>query len=55
MYRVIAIDEETNKCFSQDFENETMAIEYAEGCNWLKFSFVVVQDEHENEILRFEN
>ena len=55
MFSVTVRDEETNHNFSQNFESENEAIEYAEGCNWLKFNFIVVQDEHENEILRFEN
>lgn len=55
MFKVIVIDQETNNNFTQDFENEFEAIEYAEGCNWLMFNFVAVQDEYGNEILRFEN
>ena len=55
MFTVIVRDEETKNNFSQDFESENEAIEYAEGCNWLKFNLIVVLDNHENEILRFEN
>lgn len=55
MFRVIVQDSEIDKNFSQDFENEFEAIEYAEGCNWLQMEFVVVQDEDGREVVRFEN
>ena len=55
MYRVFIRDDETEQNYSQDFESESEAIQYAEDCNWLRFNLILVQDEYENEILRFEN
>lgn len=55
MYRVFIRDDETEQNYSQDFESESEAIQYAEDCNWLRFNLIVVEDEYENQILKFEN
>ena len=55
MFRVFIRDDETEQNYSQDFQSENEAIDYATDCNFWKFNLILVQDEWENEILRFEN
>ena len=55
MFRVIVKDNEINKDYSQDFENEVEAIDYATDCNFWKFNLIAVQDEYGHEILRIDN
>lgn len=55
MFRVIVKDEEIGKDYTQDFETDVEAIDYATDCNFWKFTFIAVQDESGHEILRFEN
>lgn len=41
--------------WTEKFENEKDAVEYAEYLNVLHFQFISVQDKEEREILKFEN
>lgn len=54
MFTVFVIGNE-GISWTQNFETEKDAIDYAEYLELLHFQFVSVQDPNEKEILRFEN